>query len=72
MTSVMVPWSMPVGTLLMPAALARRITSSGRAVVAMSMSPGSETEQRIAHGAADHARLLAVGVEQRQDARRPA
>src|SRR5947209_3711491 len=31
---------MPVGTHLMPAALARRTTSSGRAVVAMSMSPG--------------------------------
>ena len=38
-TSVTVPWSMPVGTHLMPAALARRTTSSGSAVVAMSMSP---------------------------------
>jgi hypothetical protein len=38
-TSVTVPWSMPVGTLLMPAALARRITSWGNAVVAISMSP---------------------------------
>src|ERR1700730_7252790 len=38
-TSVTVPCSIPVGTLLMPAALARRITSSGSAVVAISMSP---------------------------------
>src|SRR6478609_2208082 len=47
MTSVMVPWSMPVGTLLMPAALARRITSSGRAVVAMSMSPGTRPSNAL-------------------------
>src|SRR6186713_891966 len=47
MTSVMVPWSMPVGTLLMPAALARRITSSGSAVVAMSMSPGARSSSAL-------------------------
>src|SRR4051812_45839419 len=47
MTSVMVPWSMPVGTLLMPAALARRTTSSGRAVVAMSMSPGKRPSSAL-------------------------
>src|ERR1700679_4051417 len=38
-TSVTVPYSMPVGTLLMPAALARRMTSAGSAVVAISISP---------------------------------
>ena len=38
-TSVTVPCSMPVGTLLMPASLARRITSAGNAVVAISISP---------------------------------
>ena len=70
-TSVTVPCSMPVGTLLMCGCLARRITSSGSAVVAMSMSPTGIFEQRIAHGAADHARLLAVAVEQREHARAP-
>ena len=39
MTTVMVPCSMPVGTALKPAASARRITSCGSAVVAISMSP---------------------------------
>ena len=38
-TTVTVPCSMPVGTALKPAASARRITSCGSAVVAMSMSP---------------------------------
>ena len=59
-TSVTVPWSIPVGTLLMPAALARRITSVGSAVVAISMSPIGMFEQRVADRAADHARFLAV------------
>ena len=33
-----VPWAMPVGTALSPAARARSMTASGRASVAMSMS----------------------------------
>ena len=68
-TSVTVPCSMPVGTLLMPAALARRITSSGNAVVAISISPTGIVQQRVADRAADHARLLAVAIEQFQHAR---
>ena len=39
-TTVTVPCSMPVATGRNPAAVVRRITSSGNAVVAMSMSPG--------------------------------
>ena len=38
MTAVTVPCSMPVGTALPPAASTRRMTSSGNAVVATSIS----------------------------------
>ena len=61
--TVTVPWSMPVGTALKPAARARSITAPGIAVVAMSTSCGSLPEHGVAHGAADHARLLAGMVE---------
>ena len=54
---------MPVGTALKPAARARSITVSGTAVVAMSISSGGLAEHGVAHGAADHARLLAGVVE---------
>ena len=47
----------------------RRITSSGSAVVATSISPGGSPMQRVAHRAADHARLLAVAIEHREQAR---
>ena len=60
---------MPVGTAFSPAAAARRITSSGTAVVAMSMSLERQPHQRVARRAADHARLLAVAVEHRERAR---
>ncbi len=72
MTSVTVPWSMPVGTALDAGALGaphhfvreRR----GRDVDVT----GHEAEQRVAHGAADDPCLLAIRVEQLQDARGPA
>ena len=61
-----VPWSMPVGTALKPAACgaARHLGGQrrGRDVdIAV-----RQAEQRVAHRAADHARLLAVAVEHRE------
>ena len=72
MTTVTVPCSMPVGTGLKPAAVTRLTTSSGTAVVATSISAIGMPMQRIAHRAADHARLLAVAVEHAEQARQRA
>ena len=72
MTTVTVPCSIPVGTGLKPAAVTRFTTSSGTAVVATSISAIGISEQRVSHGAADHARLLAVAIEHRQQARQAA
>ena len=58
--AVTVPCSMPVGTAFPPAAATRRITSSGKAVVAISISPTGRLHQCVAHGAADHAGFFAV------------
>ena len=46
-TTVTVPCSMPVGTALKPAASARRITSGGSAVVAMSISPSGSPSSAL-------------------------
>ena len=72
MTTVMVPCSMPVGTGLKPAAATRLTTSSGTAVVATSISSTVKPMQRVAHRAADHARLLAVAIEHAEQARQRA
>ena len=49
--------------------LTRRITSAGSAVVATSISATGSPKQRVAHGAADDARFLAVAIEQRKEPR---
>jgi len=51
---------MPVGTLLMPAAFARRMTSSGTAVVCDVDVADRASEQCVADRTAYHARFLAV------------
>ena len=68
MTTVTVPCSMPVGTGLKPAASSadhfRRQRGGGDVDFA-----DRHAEERIAHRAADHARLLAVAVEHGQQPR---
>ncbi len=71
-TTVTVPWSMPVGTALKPAAVGAahhllRQRRGGDVDVAM-----RQAEQRVAHRAADHARLLAVAVEHGEQGARAA
>ena len=46
-TTVMVPWSMPVGTGLRPAAFASATTASGRASVARSMSATGQPRRAL-------------------------
>ena len=62
-TTVTVPWSMPVGTVLSPARSASgdhpvRLRRGGK----VDLSDG-KPEQRVAHGAANGARLDAVAIE---------
>ena len=71
-TTVMVPCSMPVGTGLKPAAVARRITSSRNRGGGDVEFVDRLAEQRVAHRAADHARLLAVAIEHLRAAARAA
>ena len=71
-TTVTVPCSMPVGTGLKPAA-------AGAADHLVGNGGGGDidladrlAEQRVAHRAADHARLLAVAIEHREQPRQRA
>ena len=71
-TTVTVPCSMPVGTALKPAASTRRDHLVGRGGGGDVDVAHRLVEQRVAHRAADHARLLAVAIEQREQERQRA
>ena len=63
-----VPCSMPVGTTRKPAAATRRHLVRQRRGRDIDL-PDRLADQRVAHRAADHARLLAVAVERVQELR---
>ena len=57
------PCSIPVGTALKPASSARRVTSFGNGCRGEIDLRDRQAHQRVAHGAADDARLFTVAIE---------